>query len=315
MLIRSPIQPGNIQTPEKLRKLYGELMQLKIALEQHEVSRNAQMNQGIAEAADLIEEDHSMLLDGLQELEASLDANESSRDQMIQRLDEKIAEVDAIIKKTEEIDSLLERAEMSLEHVLSISVGAPGEPGAPGSDAIVDYDFVLKEIAKLIPAPIQGENGKDGKRGPKGAAGEDAVVDIKALTEAVISSMASKKIKKSQIDGWQDPEEVLRRFIARGSLHGGGDTVRAGTNVTITRNADGTVTVSSTGGGSSTTKVRDEDASSLTLAHTPIANTLQLFRGGTRQSVTNGDYTIVGAVITLTKALKPKETLTADYEY
>ncbi len=36
-------------------------------------------------------------------------------------------------------------------------------------------------------------------------------------------------------------------------LHGGGDTVRAGTNITITVNADGTKTINSTGGGGGST--------------------------------------------------------------
>lgn len=52
-----------------------------------------------------------------------------------------------------------------------------------------------------------------------------------------------------------------------------------------------------------------------TLAHTPVAGTVRLFRGGAYQSVVNGDYSITGDAITLTSALKSGEVLVADYSY
>jgi hypothetical protein len=54
---------------------------------------------------------------------------------------------------------------------------------------------------------------------------------------------------------------------------------------------------------------------SFTLANTPIANTLQLYRGGIRITVAGGDYTIVSAAITLSSSLETGNTLTADYQY
>lgn len=54
---------------------------------------------------------------------------------------------------------------------------------------------------------------------------------------------------------------------------------------------------------------------SFTLAHTPITGSVRLFRGGSYQSVSNGDYTLVGATITLSTALQSGETLVADYSY
>lgn len=50
-----------------------------------------------------------------------------------------------------------------------------------------------------------------------------------------------------------------------------------------------------------------------TLAHTPIAGSVQLYRGGGRITVSNGDYTISGTGITLARTLALGETLTADY--
>lgn len=68
------------------------------------------------------------------------------------------------------------------------------------------------------------------------------------------------------------------------------------------------------------TKVRDEvpggSGTALTLAHSPAANTLQLFRNGVRvKKGTGNGYTISGTNITLTTAKKASDDFTADYEY
>lgn len=52
-----------------------------------------------------------------------------------------------------------------------------------------------------------------------------------------------------------------------------------------------------------------------TLAHTPIVGTVRLYRGGARQAVSAGDYSIVSAAITLSTSLSVGETLIADYSY
>lgn len=51
-----------------------------------------------------------------------------------------------------------------------------------------------------------------------------------------------------------------------------------------------------------------------TLAHSPIAGSVALYRNGVRQS-TSGDYTISGANITLGSSLQAGESLTSDYRY
>lgn len=68
------------------------------------------------------------------------------------------------------------------------------------------------------------------------------------------------------------------------------------------------------------TKVRDEiptgSGTSLTLAHSPAANTLQLFKNGVRLKEGSGNgYTISGDAITLTTALVVGDWFCADYEY
>lgn len=53
-----------------------------------------------------------------------------------------------------------------------------------------------------------------------------------------------------------------------------------------------------------------------TLAHTPTAGTLRLYRGGARQQAGGGnDYTLAVATITLSTAADPAEVFVADYTY
>jgi hypothetical protein len=73
-------------------------------------------------------------------------------------------------------------------------------------------------------------------------------------------------------------------------------------------------------GGGSTTSVYGEtptdtgDQTIFTLAHTPVAGTVRLYRGGAYQQ-SGSDYTISGDTITLTTILASGEILQADYEY
>lgn len=191
--------------------------------------------------------------------------------------------------------------------------GAPGTEGKPGKDAYtpkrgVDYHTprdvqdIVDKVTRLIRKP---ENGKD------------AIVTPEMIVEAIKN--APKDILK--VEHIQNLDQTMRSYSqVLGSnkpyVHGGGDTIAAGTGVTITRNSNGDKVITATG--SSGTIVRDEiltgSGTAFTLAHTPIANTLQLFRGGARQQATV-DYTIVGAAITLIDTLDAAEVLLADYSY
>lgn len=138
---------------------------------------------------------------------------------------------------TESVDAKLQELEQALKHVLTIQKGEPGKNavGLPGKDAEVDYGFLLKEVQKLIPSPVPGKPGKD------------ATIDHEVLADEVFKVIKKKKIKTDHIEGWQDPEILLQRFQARGGVRGGGDTIAAGSNVTIS-NVNGVKTISSSGG-------------------------------------------------------------------
>jgi len=79
--------------------------------------------------------------------------------------------------------------------------------------------------------------------------------------------------------------------------------------------SDVTETISGSPGTAVTGEAVSGSGTSFTLAHVPASNTLQLFRGGGGIFTAAGDYTIVGANITLTVALEAGENLFANYSY
>lgn len=174
--------------------------------------------------------------------------------------------------------------------------------GKPGKNA--DPNYVVGEVLKKMPQP-------------KGV--ELTQEHYRQIFET-IDKDPTMKFSVGSVSGLEQTLGVLNRnqtiFGAQGGVGGGGDTVRAGTGVTITTSA-GVKTINATSGG---TKVRDEvpfgSGTAFILANTPTANTLQLFRGGIRLQVGVGnDYTLSVASITLASALVSGEILLADYEY
>lgn len=192
-------------------------------------------------------------------------------------------------------------------HVSSVKQGPPGIQGLPGRHAQmpeIDYEKIANDISKKIKFPKDGKDGKQGK-------------DAKSpsVEEILNSLFNSKRLTLDQIIDLRPHLDNLRRAVMRG----GGDTVAAGTGITI-MNTNGVKTISAPS--ASGTNVYDENLSSqlpsstLVLAHTPIAGTVRLYRGGARQNLGAGnDYTISGATITLIIAAVSGETIVADYAY
>lgn len=117
-----------------------------------------------------------------------------------------------------------------------------GPEGRPGRNAEVDLSTVVSavvpEVVKHIPKPkdgqtIKGERGQDGKH-----------ADPEAVVEHLVKT---KKLKVEHIDGLGETLASIRNIKAFGAMRGGGDTVEAGSNVTIT-NTNGVKTISATGG-------------------------------------------------------------------
>lgn len=221
----------------------------------------------------------------------------------------------------------------------------PSLKGDKGVDAKVDLNALAQKAAALIPKPEDGEDGDDGNDADEeliaqkvlstvlanlpavenGKPGADAVLDHDQVAQKVVDLIKEKQmINMDHIDGiGKQMERYWRNVMAKSKspvIGGGGDTVVAGTGITITKDGNGRSTISSLSAPG--TAVYEEIPSdsgnhiNFTLAHTPIAGTFRLYRGGNRQqSGVSKDYTISGSTLTLTNALTTGELLICDYEY
>lgn len=175
--------------------------------------------------------------------------------------------------------------------------GAPGSPGTPGATAVVDYDAVIKKVLKQIPKPEK----------PK-----EVKIDHAAIADKVVEMLQTdKKLNVKHIDGFAEGMEQtlspIRRLAA--GFRGGGDTVRAGSNVTITTDINGKKVIAATSG---TPTIYSEvltdsgDHKNYTAAHT-ITSVLSL-QDGTGKGVPlkdasgNTNYTFSGVTLTLASA-------------
>lgn len=152
-----------------------------------------------------------------------------------------------LVNKKAELDRAIERAS-------NLKDGKQGEKG--------DRGFSIKGDIGATGKPglsIKGDPGKEGARGP---AGRDAEVDyarIQKMLESLmpkidyegIQGMISDKkttFTIKDIEGLENALASMRNQHATGYLHGGGDTIVAGTGITATRNQNGTTTLSAPGG-------------------------------------------------------------------
>ncbi len=231
-----------------------------------------------------------------------------------------------------------------LDTIVNKKVGPVGPKGDRGSNGqkgdMPSTQDIISIVEKYIPKVKDGKDGRDGEtpikgvhyftkreieqiakiastmvRSPKN--GKDAEIDGEKLLHLFTNLPEGKKLSTKHIDGLEQTLNAFKNQLGRGYLHGGGDTVGAGSGVTITI-VNGTKIISATG--SSGTSVIGEVVSfsgtSGTLANTPQAGTLRLFRGGSRQqSGAGNDYTLAVATITLAQAALTGEIFLADYTY
>lgn len=201
--------------------------------------------------------------------------------------------------------------------------GVSGTPGNAGRDGIngrdgltpvrgKDYHTKADEESFLVNLLSRIHNPKDGK---------DAVMNEDKLMQKILDRILSEKLlTKDHINGLEPELRSIssiagRQYGKNTWARGGGDTLAAGINTTLTRNPDGTTSVNATGG--SGTQVDNEVVSgsgtAWTLAHTPTTNTLRLYANGQRLTPTV-DYSLVGAAITTILSWSAG-TVIADYSY
>lgn len=122
--------------------------------------------------------------------------------------------------------------------------GKDGKDGRDGKDAVINNEEIINATIKRIRQP------KDGK---------DAVIDEEKIAQKAVDLIVEKKlIKTDSIDGLRNEIDSYRNQLAGKHYgkdtwaRGGGDTVSAGTGITITALSDGTKQISATGGGTGT---------------------------------------------------------------
>lgn len=173
-------------------------------------------------------------------------------------------------------------------------IGLPGPEGKPGPVG----------PASVIPGPM-------GPPGPPGSDGKDAEpVKIPDLVIAVIEELKGGNNRLSAEHILNLPTRTRGKY-----LHGGGDTVVAGSGVTVTPNTNGTKTISASGSAASfvNNEIVSGSGTAFTLTNTPISGSEHLFAKGQRLFGGGIDYTISGGSITTVNSF-PTGSIIADYQ-
>lgn len=225
--------------------------------------------------------------------------------------------------KTEEIDNktqdLLDSVQLlkntKSEIINYLGTVKKGDPGIPGNsvDEYALTNNIIEKVKTYIPQKIdeQALTNKILKSLPKNKASlkiiqESFTIDPMSVIEKILSLPEGKfKLTTKHIDGLEQTIAAFSHQLAKGYLHGGGDTVTAGTNVTITTNSAGQKVISSTGGGGGGSVSYTDEAPSTsdnityTLSGTPVSGSLMLWNAQTGQMYTNvTDYTLSGTTVT-----------------
>lgn len=170
-------------------------------------------------------------------------------------------------EKIQDIDDKLVDIQATLESVLTIEKGEKGEKPILGIDYFAPKDGktpskedLLSLIKPLIPEVQHGKTPTEKELLklikpliPEVRNGIDAKIDEEGISDKIIQKIIKeKKLKSDHIDGTETAmASYLRRYGYKPYVHGGGDTLVAGTNITVTNNSNGTKTISSSIGASS----------------------------------------------------------------
>lgn len=185
--------------------------------------------------------------------------------------------------KIEEVNSMLVEVKEAIQEVKSLEP-IPGEPGiSPDIETIrdavlekiesptsIDVEKLTEDITKAViaqlPLPVEIQpidekalTQKILKSLPENKASlkiirESFETDPMSVIEKIMSLPEGKfKLTTKHIDGLEQTLSAFRSQLGRGYLHGGGDTVKAGTNITINTDPDGKKVINATGGGGSGT--------------------------------------------------------------
>lgn len=190
--------------------------------------------------------------------------------------------------------------------------GINGKDGKSGRDGRDGTRGPMGSMGLPGPQGPQGYSGRDGKDGKDGRDGNDGKDGKNGETRYITAGWGAHPLTIKGLGVLVDKNTRSINFT--------GSAVNS-----VTRGADGTVTVNLSAAAGSDTIVDQEvpndsgDHIHFTIAHTPITGTFKLYRGGSKQGSigTTPDYTLTGTALTLTTALNTAqgEQLLCDYSY
>jgi len=196
---------------------------------------------------------------------------EETKEELTTAVDEKIEEVESVVQEakvavaesTKKIDTKVAEFEQTAIGLIQDIQNIPTLQGNPGTPA--DEEKIIKTVlSKIPPAPKAPKLDETAlfkrfvSKLPENKASLKIIQEIfetdpMLVIDKILALPEDKfRLKTSHITGLDQTIRAIHSQIGqRGYLHGGGDTVVAGTNITLTRNTNGTVTINSTGGGAS----------------------------------------------------------------
>lgn len=232
---------------------------------------------------------------------------------VVETVDTKLTEIEktttASVKKIDDKVSEFEKTAIGL---IKDVQALPHLKGDPGKDA--DEQKIADYVMSKFPKPL------DTSKLTKDILAQVPKLDTKALTKTILEAIPENKaslkiiqekfevdpmsviekimalpegkfkLKTSQVDGLQQTMEAFRSQLGRGYLHGGGDTVAAGTNITITTNSAGQKVISTSGGATGVTSFNTRTGA-VTLTSGDVTTALG-FTPGTVSSVASADSSI-----------------------
>ncbi len=170
-------------------------------------------------------------------------------DKELEKIDEKIVEVDAKVESVMDIKQGppgIDADEQKIADWVMGNIRVP-EDGEDGKDADEKkiIDTVLSKLPKIDEKKIIDKIASNIPKASLKIIQEKLEIDVEKIT-----GDKKFKIRADQIEGFEQTKQALRSQIRQdiGYVHGGGDTVAAGTNVTITTNANGDKVINSSGG-------------------------------------------------------------------
>lgn len=154
-------------------------------------------------------------------------------------------------------------------------------------------------------------------------------LDFDKIAKILLNAPKGKKLTMDHIEGLVDSIRGISHAAANSKpyIHGGGDTVRAGTNITLTRNADGTTTITAQGGSAGSIITSEvlagiQAGNNVTLTFSGLAHTatsiVTIARNGkimTPGSTNIDGYTLAGVISATAFGADAGDTFLVTYGY